>query len=103
MASCRREVMTRKLGNITPKLHLLEEHVVDSIEHFGMGFSLPGEQGMESIHAETNTLNVRFNAIPATLERRRTCAEQHLLAALPQSAALRPKIKPRKRKSAELE
>ena len=42
LATVRREVTSRKLGNITPKLHLLEEHAPPQIRHFGCGLGLLG-------------------------------------------------------------
>ena len=100
LATCRQEKVARNLGNIMPKLHHLEEHVVPCMDHFGMGLSLLGEQGMESIHAEINNLERKFLAIPSPSDRLLTCVEQHFLATLPQNAALRPKAVPRKRKAA---
>lgn len=99
MSNCRKEIVARRLGHITPKLHLLEEHVLECMDHFGMGLALLGEQGMESIHACFNKLNTTFTAIPSARDRLRTCAEQHFHATLPQNAAFRPKTVPRKRKS----
>lgn len=98
LRSCRQEITSQKIGNITPKLHLLEAHVGQSMKHFGMALGLLGEQGMESIHAEFNTLDSRFSAIPSTLKRLTTCAEQHLIAALPKNISLRPPISSRKHK-----
>ncbi|XP_022108664.1 uncharacterized protein LOC110988954 isoform X2 [Acanthaster planci] len=44
------------LETITPKMHILEEHVVPWIRkwHFGLGFH--GEQGAESVHSHFNCL-----------------------------------------------
>ena len=103
LATCREEITSRKLGNITPKLNLLEAHVLDCMRHFGMGLGLLGEQGMESIHAKFNTLQSKYNAVPSALGRLRMCAEQHLLSTLPKNKALRPQSAARKRKISELE
>ena len=40
----------------TPKMHLLEEHVVPWISKWKVGLGFHGEQGGESIHARFNTL-----------------------------------------------
>ena len=45
LATVLREVTSRKLGNIIPKLHLLEEHAAQQISHFRCGLGLLGEQG----------------------------------------------------------
>ena len=71
------------------------------MKHFGMGLGLLGEQGMESIHAEFYTLHGKYNDIPTALGRLKTCAEQHLLAALPKNKSLRPESASRKRKRQE--
>eukprot|EP00117_Sycon_ciliatum_P026615 scpid33635/ scgid5600/ E3 ubiquitin-protein ligase NRDP1; RING finger protein 41 &gt; E3 ubiquitin-protein ligase NRDP1; RING finger protein 41 len=55
MGTARAEIVRRKLGHITPKLHLLEAHVPASMDTFGVGLGLLAEQGGESIHAEFNS------------------------------------------------
>eukprot|EP00117_Sycon_ciliatum_P024254 scpid42675/ scgid20399/ len=52
MATARREVVARRLGSITPKLHLLEAHLPGAVKEFGVGMGLLAEQGGESIHHE---------------------------------------------------
>ena len=37
-------------ASVTPKLHLLEEHMMERIHKWKAGFGLIGEQGAESIH-----------------------------------------------------
>ena len=58
MASERQEIVARYGGAITPKLHLLEEHVVNQMiyQYLGSGLGLLGEQGGELIHAKFNSL-----------------------------------------------
>ena len=45
--------------NITPKLHLLEDHMVPFIRKWRAGPGLLGEQGGESVHKEFNVLAAR--------------------------------------------
>ncbi len=45
--------------SITPKLHLLEDHVVPFIRKWRAGPGLLGEQGGESVHKEFNVLAAR--------------------------------------------
>ena len=54
MSAARSEIVHCSRGRITPKLHLLEFHVVPSSRRFGVGLGMLGEQGAESIHAEFN-------------------------------------------------
>ena len=56
LATVLREGILRKLGNITPKLHLFEEHAARQISHFGCGLGLLGEQGGEALHTVFNEL-----------------------------------------------
>ena len=79
LKTCREEIVARRLGNIRPKLHLLEEHTVPLIRKLHVGLGLLAEQGAESLHSNLNTLNVIFKNIPNSLARLRTVAEQHLL------------------------
>ena len=43
--------------SITPKLHMLEDHVVEFIKRWGKGLGTYGEQGGESIHPTFNRYN----------------------------------------------
>ena len=43
-------------STVTPKLHMLEEHLVPWLQRWRVGFGLLGEQGAESIHARFNSL-----------------------------------------------
>ena len=96
---CRTEIVERKMGNITPKLHLLESHTVSSARRFGVGLGLLGEQGSESIHARFNALERDYHSIPNQLERYRAMSQQHLVSTLSQHGALRPATATRKRSS----
>ena len=44
-------------ASITPKLHLLEDHILEFMRKWRVGFGLLGEQGAESIHTVYNQLN----------------------------------------------
>ena len=79
---CRSEIVARKLGHITPKLHLLEEHVVPFARRFGVGLGLLSEQGSESIHARFNALARSYHAIPNDLQRLTAFSQQHLVSVL---------------------
>ncbi len=43
-------------ATITPKLHMVEDHIVDFIRRWRVGLGMLGEQGAESIHARFNQL-----------------------------------------------
>lgn len=42
-------------ATVTPKLHMLEDHVVHFLSKWKVGFGFMGEQGAESIHARFKT------------------------------------------------
>ena len=66
MTTVRHEVVDRRRGNITPKLHLLESHVVSSMRRFRVGLGLLGEQGREGLH------HCRIQLIVHDFQQRRT-------------------------------
>ena len=81
---------------ITPKFHLLEEHVVPFVRQWGLGFGFMGEQGGESIHAQFNNLERTYANIPNMVDKLyRVVQEQHLRVQ-PSNVALQPTIKRRK-------
>ena len=53
---------------VTPKLHILEEHIVPWIRKWGVGVGFHSEQGAESIHALFNSL-LRTTPVPVTQHR----------------------------------
>ena len=83
MATARREVVRRRLGNVTPKLHLLEDHIVLCIRRFGVGLGLLGEQGGEGLHHEMNIVLGKLMNIPNDLDRLKKAVENHCVATLP--------------------
>ena len=95
MSSARSQVVKRSRGNVTPKLHLLERHVVPSIRRFGVGLGLLGEQGGESLHAEFNTLSKTYSSVVRDVDRLKTVVQQHLLSTLPQQLAKVPRVRRR--------
>lgn len=98
LGRCRTEVVARKLGHITPKLHLLEDHVIPFARRFEVGLGLLAEQGSESIHARFNTLARNYHAMPNELQRLTAISQQHLVSVLPQLDDLRPATTAKQRK-----
>ena len=41
-------------SSISPKMHLLEDHIIPWAKEWHVGFGLLGEQGAESIHARVH-------------------------------------------------
>ena len=52
-------------ASITPKLHILEDHMVNFLRNWRVGCGLLGEQGAESIHKVYNQLKA-YNIILTT-------------------------------------
>ena len=85
-------------ASITPKLHLLEDHMGLWIRKLGgVGFGVMGEQGAESIHAEFNRIEARHrNQRHNRVERLRRVVVEHLTRTNPQHVAALPPEKRRK-------
>eukprot|EP00117_Sycon_ciliatum_P000806 scpid26705/ scgid6721/ E3 ubiquitin-protein ligase NRDP1; RING finger protein 41 len=95
MTLVREQIVKRHLGNITPKLHLLEQHVVPQMTHFGCGLSLLCEQGGEALHAAFNTLDKKCSAA-CPLQRLLSITRQHYLRTIPKLQNEMPSAKRRK-------
>ena len=69
--------------SITPKLHLLEDHVCPFIEKWGASFGLYGEQGMEGLHASINDLKRAFESMPNRGDRLKSVMKEHYMRTNP--------------------
>ena len=65
-------------ATITPKLHLLEDHVVDFVKQYRVGFGFLGEQGAESIHAKFNGIRRNFVNMRNPVDRLSAILIEHL-------------------------
>jgi hypothetical protein len=68
---------------VTPKQHMLEEHVIPSLAKWGVGLALFGEQGVEQSHSMINALKGRARGIRNPRDRIRILMEQHFLSVAP--------------------
>ena len=85
---------------ITPKLHMLEDHVCTFLSKWGASFGLYDEQGMESLHASMNKLIRSFLCMPNKKEQLTSVMKEHYMRANPKSKENELfKIVTRKRKS----
>ena len=89
--------------SITPKLHLLEEHALEFIKVWHVGFGFYGEQGAESIHAEFNRLNVTYCRIKPPSRRLQLIVKEHNLSIHPEAKKLQPAIKRRNLRKTKLQ
>lgn len=89
--------------SITPKLHMLEDHVCPFLRKWHMGLGFYGEQGIEGIHSEFNTQAEHFEHVKQPDVKIRQILVNHHIATSPTLAGKAPKPKPRnlKRKANE--
>ena len=82
--------------SIPPKLHMLEDHVIEFLTQWRAGLGFYGEQGGESIHAEISRMTNRYSSIRNPVDRLKYTMNQHLLTTFPKAQLLKPQIKRRK-------
>lgn len=83
---------------ITPKLHMLEDHVCSFLRKWHMGLGFYGEQGIEGIHSEFNNQSEHFDHVKKQDVRLRQILVNHHIATSPTLAGKAPKPKERKLK-----
>ena len=80
--------------SVTPKMHILEEHMVPFIRKWKMGCGFYGEQGAEGIHREFNKLRDNHASINDPVKRLRCIMKRHHINSFPkaQNEDLKPTI-----------
>lgn len=80
-------------SQVFPKLYFLEDHVLNFIRKYGLGMSLFGEQGCESVHRQFNRLEHLMWHIPNAQTRLLNMMSEHLVSVHPeiQEAIVKPK------------
>ena len=63
--------------SVTPKMHILENHVLPFIKKFGFGFGLLSEQGGELLHASMVRFSARASGIRNNTKRMRSIVQSH--------------------------
>ncbi len=81
-------------ASVTPKMHMLESHVVDWLDEWKLGLGLMGEQGAEYIHAYFNGLQATYRSIPNGVD---SMMRQHFVHVAPSTIACRPPPKKRRK------
>ena len=82
-------------ATVLPKMHILESHVADRIERWGVGLGLMGEQGAESIHASLNQIERSYLNMPNKVDRLLCVVREHHLRVDPEHQSLAPPLKKR--------
>ena len=85
---------------ITPKLHMLEDHVCPFLRQWHMGLGFYSEQGLEGIHSEFNKQSQHFDHVKKQDVRLPQILVNHHIATSP-SQAPKPKERNLKRKANE--
>ena len=77
-------------ATITPKLHMLEDHVLPWMNQWHVGFGCMGEQGAESLHANFNNTERSYINMKNKVDRLKRVLENHHLQILPSNTSLHP-------------
>lgn len=85
-------------ATILPKMHLLEDHMVDWLRQYHLGPGIMGEQGAESIHAHLNRLETTYGGVRNQLDRLKYIFEMYTIETAPSLQSLTPVVKKRKRR-----
>ena len=75
--------------SITPKLHMLEDHVTEFITKWGRGLGTYGEQGGESIHPTFNRLYDIHSRMQPCHRRLMSMLKSHHVAVNPNATKLK--------------
>ena len=94
--SCYRDAFPH--ASITPKLHMMEHHLVPFLKKWKVGFGFLGEQGAESIHAWFNNIRRNYTNMPKTVTRLEAILKEHLSQVCPKNIVKLPAPNPRKKK-----
>lgn len=82
-------------ATITPKLHMLEDHIVPFLQEFHVGLGFLGEQGAESIHARFNKFRQDYRVMPNRAAQLKSIMNAHLLQVCPDNLAKVPVVQKR--------
>lgn len=83
-------------ATVTPKLHMMEDHIVPFLRKWRRGLGLLGEQGAESIHARFNSIRCNYTNMPNPVERLECIMREHFNQLCPENIVRLPEIKKRK-------
>ena len=80
--------------SVTPKMHILEDHMVPFVKKWKLGCGFYGEQGAEGIHKEFNEINSNHTSITNPVMRLKSILKRHHLNTFPKALneELRPKV-----------
>ena len=73
--------------NTSPKMHLLEDHAVQQLTKFKVGFGLLNEQGGELIHTEFNCTGRVVHGMKDPIQRLMAIMRRHHVGTTPEVQA----------------
>ena len=82
---------------MTPKLHMIEDHVVPFLQQWKVGLGMLGEQGAEGIHVHFNQLEQTYCNMANGVERLCAMVVDHFQQVCPENVALEPPVTTRKK------
>ena len=77
-------------ATITPKMHMIERHMVKQTTKWMFGMGLLREQGAESIHAKFNSIERAYAGIPNLKDRLKRVVQEHFLTIDPENTVVTP-------------
>ena len=80
-------------GTFPPKLHMLEDHAIDFVCKWKLGFGVYGEQGGESIHNEFNNLRNIYCRMQPSTRRLESMLHEHYRRVHPNSKSIKDQKK----------
>ena len=88
--------------NITPKLHILEGHVVSFVTEHETGCGFYGEQGGESLHKTINLMKGSYRSVRNKMDNLNYVMNNHLAATNPFATSRRVDKKKRNLKRKDM-
>ena len=83
-------------ATVTPKMHIMEDHITQFLQMWRVGFGFHGEQGAESLHALIRRISRSYGSIQNRVDRLKSVIKEHHLQVSPLLVAQEPVPKRRR-------
>ena len=80
-------------ATVTPKMHMMEDHVVQCLRLWRVGLGMLGEQGAESIHSRFNQLERTYANMANGVQRLKSMVMEHHRQICPDNIIRQPSPK----------
>ena len=81
--------------SISPKLHMVEDHIVPFLKMWRVGCRFLGEQGAESLHASLNSMKLNYRGVRNEVKNLDYLMHNHLANTNPEARQLKVEKKAR--------